>query len=418
VLDHWQEVFQTLRRNRLRTFLTACGVFWGVFMLVVMLGFGRGLENGVVRGFRNWAFNSVMIWTEVTALPHAGRQPGRRIQLTMDDAEAVRRRVDGIELVVPRNWGGGWGGSSAVGRKDKTEGFNVVAGSVDDLRLEALPIEAGRFLDPLDVSEVRKVAVIGARVRDVLFAKNEDPVGASIKVSGTEMTVVGVFRSPAPGEQGDWSNGRVFVPRSTFARINGLGPRVDALTLLVAPERSAADVETEAKALLKMRQFVAPDDNRAIRAFNLSKEFGKIQLLFRSISALTWIVGLLTLFAGALGVSNIMMIAVAERTREIGIRKALGATPSSIVAQIVTEATVLTSLAGYTGLVAGVALVEGIARLMAGAAARGPQLGMPELDIGKALIAAVVLTVAGALAGLAPARSAVAVRPVEALAHE
>lgn len=419
-IDHWIEVFQSLRRNRLRTFLTACGVFWGVFMLVVMLGFGRGLEAGASAGFGSWAMNTVFIWNESTSRAYAGRGPGRPVRMTLDDAEAVGSRISGIELVLPRNFMGGRFGGNRLSRKDKTESFGVSGEAPEFLRLEALNIEQGRFLNPLDLSETRKVAVIGARVKDVLFTPDENPIGGKIRLGNVELTVIGVYRSPMTGGRADWANGRVFLPRTTFARLNGTNINMDGLAVLVDPSRSSSVVEAEIKALLKSRHHVHPDDPRGFGAFNRAKEFAKVQGLFMGISALIWVTGTLTLLAGAIGVSNIMMIAVAERTREIGIRKAVGATPFTIMFQILTEATVLTALAGYLGLAAGVGVVELAGRIMAAApAGSGPSFfGRPSIELGHALIATAVLTLAGALAGLAPARSAVAVRPVEALAHD
>jgi putative ABC transport system permease protein len=418
-LDHWQEVLQTLRRNRLRTFLTACGVFWGVFMLVVMLGFGKGLENGATRGFGSWALNTAGVWAEATTMPYAGRAPGRQLELTLDDAEAVAR-VEGVEKVVPRNFFGGRGGGDVVSRKDKVETFRLLGDTFDWLSVEDVIIEKGRFLTPSDESETRKVAVIGARVREVLFAPDEDPIGEIVRAGGIPLTVVGVHRTSQAGERAEWLNGRIFVPRATVALLRGRGARINQLTVLVSAGHDAGEVEEAVKALLRRRHAVHPDDRPAFGSWNRAREFAKVNRLFTGIAGLTWIVGVMTLLAGVIGVSNIMMIAVAERTREIGIRKAVGATPLSIIGQILTEATVLTGLAGYSGLVAGVGVVELAARIMARAPSGGGPgfFGQPEIDLGKALIAAGVLTVAGALAGLAPARNAVAIRPVEALAHE
>jgi putative ABC transport system permease protein len=419
-LDHWQEVFQSLRRNRLRTALTACGVFWGVFMLVVMLGFAGGLENAVKGDFGNWASNAVFIWGERTGMPFAGHQPGREIQLTLEDAEFIASRIDGVDKVLPRNQRGGRFGGSAVTRKDKSESFGVSGELPEYLLLESLDIVKGRFLNPSDMSERRKVAVIGSRVREVLFGPGEEPLGQSIQIASSEFVVVGVYNAPAAGGRADWINGRVFVPQTTYARTYSTGNKVGAFAILVDPKRSSMEVEQEVRRALYARHRVHPDDTRAMGSFNRAKEFGKINNLFLGIAGLTWIVGVLTLMAGAIGVSNIMMIAVSERTREIGIRKAIGATPFSIMFQIVQEAVALTALSGYMGLVAGVGVLEIASRIVASMPkGQGPSFfSNPEIDIGKAVVAAVVLTVAGALAGLAPARSAVAVRPVEALAHE
>jgi putative ABC transport system permease protein len=421
-LDHWHEILQSLRRNRLRTLLTACGVFWGVFMLVVMLGFSGGLERAVLGDFSNWAANTVIVWGDRTAKAYAGHQPGREIQLTEEDAEAVVAHIEGVELVLPRNPRGGFGGARPyrISRKEKTESFGVSGEVPDYPRVDNIEVSPGRFFNPGDLVERRKVAVIGAHVQEQLFEKNEDPVGQNIQIENAEYVVIGVYHFPAAGGRAEWLNGRVFVPRTTFNRTLGAGNRAAALFILVAPQRSAIDVEADVRALLSRRHRVDPEDPRGIGGFNRQKEFRKIRNLFLGISGLTWVVGVLTLLAGAIGVSNIMMIAVAARTREIGIRKAIGATPASIMIQIVKESVVLTALSGYLGLVAGVGVLEIVSRVVAAMPkGKGPSFfSSPDIDLPKAVVAAVVLTVAGALAGLAPARSAVAVRPVEALAHE
>jgi putative ABC transport system permease protein len=419
-LDHWHEILQTLRRNRLRTFLTACGVFWGVFMLVVMLGVGRGLERGVEADFGVFAFNTVFVWGQRTGMPYAGQQPGRQLFLTTDDAERLRQ-LPGIELVLPRNFLGGFGGRTVVSRLDKSQSFGVTAEEPDYLRLEPLEMARGRFLNPDDLGGSRKVAVVGRRVVEALFADGSDPIGGRIIINGFTFTVVGVYKTDESGPRGDWVAGRIFVPRTTFVRTYGGGNRVSGIAMLVRAGFSSTEVEEQARVLLSQRHRVHPQDIRAFGSFNRDKEFRKVSGLFLAIQGLSWFVGMLTLLAGALGVSNIMMIAVAERTREIGIRKAVGATPFAITTQIVAESTVLTGLAGYLGLVVGVGVLEIVARVMKAMpkSANGPSLfGAPEIDIGVALLAAGVLTAAGAFAGLAPARAAVAIRPVEALAHE
>jgi putative ABC transport system permease protein len=420
-LDHWQEVFQSLRRNKLRTALTACGVFWGVLMLVVMLGFGRGLENAVTRDFANWAPNAIFIWGQRSSKPYAGQQPGRDVVITEEDAEYVAARFPGIDAVVPRNQSGGrWGGTNLVTRKDKSESFGVFGDMPEYLQLENLNITQGRFIDSWDVAERRKVAVIGDHVREVMFASDEDPVGQRLRIGSSDYLIAGVYKSLQSGGRADWINGRIFIPRTTFARVYNSGNRLGSMALLVGAKSSSAEIEQEVLTALRERHRIHPEDLQAYGSFNRQKEFKKINNLFLGIAGLTWIVGVLTMLAGAIGVSNIMMITVSERTREIGIRKAIGATPVSIIVQIVKEAVVLTALSGYLGLVAGVGILQVAARVVeAMPKGKGPSFfSSPEIDLSRAVFAAVMLTVAGALAGLAPARSAVAVRPVEALAHE
>jgi putative ABC transport system permease protein len=421
-LDHLHEILQTLRRNRLRTFLTACGIFWGVFMLVVMLGFGRGLEKAVEEDMGFFAINNIGFRAEQTSKPYDGRQAGRRVWLNLDDIEAVNQ-VPGIKVAFGRNHNFG----ARVFRTDGTRGDKSVecmmTGDYPEIQqTEASEITRGRFLNVIDMKEARKVAVIGSRVAELLF-DGEDPIGKYVKAANVSFEVVGVLHASAfgQGRQRDFYNSRILIPRPNLARILGLGDRVTSIPALVDGTRWAMEVEDDVKALLKRRHHVAPDDDRAIWSFNREKTWKQFQGLFFGIRALSWVVGVLTLLAGAIGVSNIMMIAVAERTREIGIRKAIGATPLSIMGQIVAEATMLTGLAGYLGLVAGVGALELSAKIMAAIpkTGEGPRFfSTPELDLGKAIAAAVLLTLAGAIAGLAPARAAVSVRPVEALAHE
>jgi putative ABC transport system permease protein len=415
-LDHLHEILQTMRRNRLRTFLTACGIFWGVFMLVVMLGFGRGLEKAVEEDIGFWAINNIGFRGDVTSKPFAGRQAGRRIMLTLEDVAAVNQ-VPGVDVAWGRNHFFG----SQISRGDKTMSAMVTGDFPEIFRTEASQVKSGRLLNPADISESRRVAVIGTRVQDTLFG-SDDPIGRTFKVAGGLFQVVGVLDSATagPGGRQDFLATRVFIPRPTLARIMGMANRVTSIPILINDSRPSVDIEAEVKALLKARHKVAPDDERAIQGFNRDKAYKKFVGLFTAIQTLTWIVGVLTLLAGAIGVGNIMMIAVAERTREIGIRKAIGATPLTIMSQIVAEATLLTGLAGYLGLCAGVGVLEIAARIVRSMPrGQGPSFfSSPELDIGRALLAAALLTVAGALAGLAPARAAVAVRPVEALAHE
>lgn len=419
-LDRWNEVFETLSRNKLRTLLTACGVFWGVFMLVVMLGFGSGLEKGVMSSMGRFARNAIFIWPEVTSKPYKGHGPNRKIRLMTSDGTLVAQRVPGIVTVAPRTHGGWGGNTSPVARGDKTEAFSVSGDVPEFLKIEPLVIEAGRFLNPLDLIEFRKVAVIGQRVQEALFSPGENAVGQTLRIRGVTFTVIGVFHSEAAGERADFLNGRILTPRSTFNRMNGLGEEAHYFTVLVEEGTSSSVVETQVLNLLKARHQVHPEDPAGLSSYNMEKDFRKLTNLFLGIATLSWFVGGMTLLAGAIGVSNILMISINERTKEFGIRKALGATPRTIIAQVVQEAVVLTGAAGGLGLCAGVGLLAVAQNIFESMPkSKGPQFfAPPDLDLPTALIAVTILVVAGALAGLAPARTAVAIKPREALATE
>jgi len=415
-LDHWQEIRVALLRNRARTALTAFGVFWGIFLLMVMLGSGSGLRKGVLQGFADGATNSFFLWTQRTQKPYAGMPAGRGIRLTNADVEAIREKVPEAEVVAPRNQLRGFGGGNNVSRGRKTGAFSVMGDYPDIRRVQPLRIETGRFLNPIDVEESRKVAVIGTRVRELLFSRGEEPIGDSIVIGGVYFQVVGVFASPRTGDAAERDAQTIFVPFTTFQRAFNYGDRVGWMAIISRPDVPASEAEERVLSLLRSRHKVAPDDLRAFGHFNLEEEYSKIQGLFSGIRLLVWIVGVGTLAAGVIGVSNIMLIIVKERTKEIGIRRALGAKPSAVVSQIVSESVILTSLAGYLGLVAGIALVVAIGRLLPPGGA-----GMfldPDVGVGEALQALAILVAAGVVAGLAPAQRALAVSPTVALRSE
>lgn len=415
-LDHWQEIRVALLRNRTRTLLTAFGVFWGIFLLMVMLGSGSGLRKGVLQGFSDGATNSFFIWTQRTQKPFAGMPAGRGIRMTNADVAAIREKVPEAEVVAPRNQLRGFGGGNNVSRGRRTGAFSVMGDYPEIRKIQSLKIEKGRFLNPIDVEESRKVAVIGTRVRELLFARGEEPIGDSIVIRGVYFQVVGVFVSPQTGDAAERDAQTIFVPFTTFQRAFNFGDRVGWMAIISRPDVPASVAEEKVLSLLRSRHKVAPDDLRAFGHFNLEEEYTKIQGLFSGIRLLVWIVGVGTLAAGVIGVSNIMLIIVRERTKEIGIRRALGAKPSAVVSQIVSESVILTSLAGYLGLVAGIALVVGIGKLLPPGGA-----GMfldPDVGVGEALQALAILVVAGVLAGLAPAQRALAVSPTVALRSE
>jgi len=411
--DHWQEILEVLRGNKTRTFLTAFGVFWGIFMLMVMLGSGKGLSNGVQQDFSDGATNSVFIWSQRTSKPWRGMPPGRTIQLEVADAAAIRQQVEEAGVVCPRNQLGGWRGGNNITRGRKAGAFSVMGDYPDIARIQSVRLVAGRFLNPIDVQERRKVAVIGPRVQEVLFDKDEDPLGGLIRINGVYFKVVGVFKPSRSGNSRDDQAQSLFVPFTTFQSAFNYGDKVGWFAITSRPAASATVMEEKVLALLKERHRIAPDDQRALGHFNLEKEFGQIQGLFAGIKMLIWIVGIGTLAAGVIGVSNIMLVIVRERTNEIGVRRAVGATPFAIQLQVVYEALVLTCVAGYLGLVAGVGVVEVTAGLIP--ASDGGMFKNPEVSLAAALQTLVILVGSGVLAGLFPARRAVKMSPVEAL---
>jgi putative ABC transport system permease protein len=416
-LDRWQEIAAALAKNRLRTFLTAFGVAWGIFLLVVLLGSGNGLSNGVLQGFSGTATNSLFVWGMRTSKPFAGLDAGRSIEFTNADTEELRRRVPEAAVVSPRLQMGGWRGGATVRRGTEAGAFNVVGDYPEIFTIQSMILERGRLLNRLDLDEQRKVAVVGTRVVETLFEKGAEPIGDAIEISGVWFKVVGVFRTRQSGQQGERDASTIYIPFTTFQQAFNAQNRVHWFAVTARPEHKASAVEAKVLDILRTRHKVAPDDRRGIGYFNLEKEFGKITGLFAGIRLLMWIVGLGTLTAGAIGVSNIMLIVVRERTQELGIRRAIGATPLAVVGQIVLEAVVLTAVAGLLGLVAGVGLLEGVARLVAANAdpAQPSMFVAPGVAFGQALRAVAILVAAGVVAGLVPAQRAVAVPTVVAL---
>lgn len=413
-LDRWQEIYHVLTMNKLRTILTAFGVFWGIFMLVILMGSGNGLENGAKSNFGSFATNSVYIWGQSTNMPYKGFKRGRWVRFDNEDTKALQD-IEGMAVLCPKNQLGGHRGSNSV-QHGKYYGSFQVSGDVPEI-LEISPRKMikGRFLNELDENGKRKVAVIGERVAEVLFEPDEDPIGAYIEINGIYFMVIGVFDLHASGDFSERELERIHVPFSTFQQAFNYGNRVSWFSVLSEPNTPVSIVEQRVKEVLKKRHSVHPDDPRALGSFNAEEQFQKMNYLFMGINLLVWFVGIGTLLAGVIGVSNIMLVVVKERTKEIGIRKAIGATPASVVTQILLESITLTSIAGYFGLISAVGILELVNDSM------GEGAGMfknPEIDFNAAIISLIILIVGGTLAGLIPAQKAASVNPIIALRGE
>ena len=417
-VDKWQEIFSTLGRHKLRTTLTAFGVFWGIFMLTVLLGAGKGLENGVAIGFPR-VTNMVWLWSQgTTQIPFQGMPIGRWVRFEPADIEGIEKNVPSVGFVQGQNNVGVWGGTPPYTvHKSKNGAFSVQGGFAGVELYNSLAITDGRSFNEIDVRERRKVALIGQRVRDQLFLPGEPAVGGTLTINGISFDVVGVFKSLSNGEEQQQEE-RIYLPNDTlryaFNQVGSIG------SMLFTPKEGvhARVAEEDVKRYLAQRKKVSPDDKGVFGSFNLQDEHDKIQGLFSGIRAFSWIVAIGTILAGAIGVGNIMLIVVKERVREIGLRKALGATPASIVIMIMQEALFLTVVAGYSGLVVGAMLLEGIAKMLEASGGKAGFFGPPELEFGTALVALAVLIIAGVLASIMPAAKAAAVNPIVALQEE
>jgi len=417
--DKWQEIMSVLRKNKLRTFFTAFGVFWGIFLLVIMMGSGNGLRNSALSGFGDMATNSFFMWTQRTTMPYKGFQRGRFYNFKNSDTEAMRQNIADIDLIAPRlqAWGFRSPGDNVV-RGDRTGAFDIYGDTPDFFKINPMTVVQGRVLNEKDVNDLRKVIVIGDRVLTEMFSTGEDPVGEYLRIQGVYFKVVGVVRSRSDGHQAERDERSVFMPITTMQRTYNLGDRVGWYSITATAGVPASRVEKQAKDLMKKRHHIHPDDDRAVGSWNMENEFNKFVNLFNGIKVLVWIVGIGTLFAGVVGVSNIMMIVVKERTKEIGIQRAIGATPAHVISQIIVEAVFLTTLAGYFGLVAGVGIIELIDYAMTMSQAESEMFKNPEINFNMAMSSLLVLLVAGVFAGLIPARRAVKIRPIDALRDE
>ncbi len=417
-LDRWQEIYHVLSKNKVRTFLTAFGVFWGIFMLVIMLGSGKGLQHGVTQNFGDMATNSVFIWTQQTSLPYKGFPRGRGYNFENEDAVALAHSIPEIKYLAPRIQAGGFMQTNNVIRGLKSGIFNIMGDYPAFNKIDPLNFISGRFIDDLDIREKRKVAVVGTRVVELLFNKEEKPINQYIQIQGVYFKIIGVFRSKRTGEQADQENQNIYMPFTTLQRTYNYGNAIGFFSITSQDDIPVSVVEEKAIRLLKQRHSIAPADESAVGHFNLQKEFDQMQGLFFGIRLLVWIVGTGTLLAGVIGVSNIMLVVVKERTKEIGIQRALGAVPRVIITQIMTESIVLTTFAGYFGLVVGVGLLELINYLLGSTGANTEMFVHPGIDFSVAVTALTILVVAGAVAGLIPAYRAISIKPIDALRYE
>lgn len=411
--DSWREILDSLSRHKLRTTLTAFGVFWGIFMLVNLMGVGSGLKNGAEANMGSLK-NAVFIWSgRPTSIPFKGLSRGRYVGLNDADLEALRARIPELDVIAPGN---GIGTQYTV-YENKGDSFDIDGIAPVELRAKGYELLDGRFLNDFDQQERRKNVVIGERVREVLFA-DENPLGKQIQIRGVPFMVVGIIKPSALNNWAQRDTLKIFLPHSTIRKTFNQGDRVYRLLITPKEGGDAVELEKDVVALLQERHKVHPKDAGVIGSYNAQKDYNRVQNLFTGINVFSWIVAIGTIIAGVVGVSNIMLITVKERTREIGIRKALGAPPSSIVATILQESLAITLIAGYAGLAVGVGSVELIDAVASNAKGGFGTFLNPQVSFSTALVAIGVLLVAGSFAAYLPARRAAAVDPVIALQDE
>lgn len=415
-LDKWKEIWATLKANPLRTTLTAFGVFWGVVMLMAMLSFGSSMQTGMQRQVKGMATNLLFIWGQQTSEAFDGLPPGREVRFSTDDIPHLRR-LPAIEHLAPRLQLGGWMNNFKVRRNSKNGTFTVMGDYPEFAKIIAFQYDAGRFINELDIQQGRKVAVIGDGVRALLFGPDEDPIGQYIEISGIFFQVVGVTHTLRGGGMGNRDRETVWVPFTTMRASFNTGDRVGFFAMTAKPGFDGPELERQVRGVLSDRHRVAPTDKLAMGSFNMFVEFGKFDTFMLVILIMSWVVGGATLMAGVVGVSNIMLITVKERTKEIGVRKALGAPPLSIVAMVMKESIALTLIAGLVGVSAGVGIMAFFDYVLTNVATDLP-FGPPNVGFTTVLTALAVIVGGGSLAGIMPASHAASIKPIEALRAE
>ena len=414
--DTWQEIFGSISKNKTRTIITIIGVLWGIFIYIALSGAAKGLDNGFERQFENIAMNSMFVWAQRTSIPYDGFKIGRRIELKLSDIEYLKKQVPEIQYIAPRNARGVFGGSSPlVVRNNKSSNYNVYGDFPVYTKIATKKIyEGGRFINEEDIKYKRKVCVIGERTQTELFDKEEDPIGQYIQIDNIYFQVIGVHKFVPGG--GFESDGDIFIPFETYRQIYNSGDSVQWFTIAAYDDVNVVEVEKDIKSVLKRIHRVAPEDERAFGGFNLGEIFNKIVGFSKGMTLLSLIVGIATILAGVIGIGNILLISVKERTKELGVRRALGATPSEVRNQIIIESVFLTLVAGILGIILGAFVLAGINA--ATTDITDFPYTNPTVPIPFILGALFIMVFLGTLIGLIPAKRAVSIKPIDALREE
>ena len=417
--DTWSEILEALTANWFRTLLTSFGVLWGIFILVILLAAGKGLENGVKQGFGGMATNSMFMWTQTPSKPYKGLPKGRRYNFKTGDVEAIKQNVPNLRFISPRNQLGGFGGANNVVRGLRTGAFNVYGDYPEVIKQEPMDITSGRFINYSDINENRKIAIIGEGVRKDMYEPGEEVIGSYIKISGVNFMVIGTYKKKGNNNRNpEEAQKQIYVPFTAFSQAFNMGDTVGWMAITANDETSITDLKSQVFDVIKSRHSIHPEDDRAIGSFDLSEEFSKINGLFVALKAVAYFVGILVLLSGIIGISNIMLIVVKERTNEIGIRRALGATPWSIRGQILMESIFLTIISGMAGIALATGVIALVNNQLNGMDTSEMMFANPSVDLRVVFTALSILIISGLLAGLIPAQNAIKVKPVDALRTE
>lgn len=415
--DRWKEILEVLTSNWFRTVLTAFGVFWGILILIILLAAGKGLENGIKADFGDIATNTMFMWTRSTTKAYKGLPQGRSFEFKLEDVETLRDNVPNLRFISPRNQLGGFRGGNNVTRGIKVGAYNIYGDYPEIIRQDPMTITSGRFINHNDIREKRKVAIIGNGVKNDLYDRDEDVLGTYIKIQGVNFTVVGTYKKKSNDGDGEEGQKQIFVPFTTFSQAFNTSNDVGWMAITANDGTSISDLKEGIVNQMKEKHKVHPDDTRAVGYFDLYEQYNRVESLFGAMSFIAYFVGILVLISGIIGVSNIMLIVVKERTKEIGIRRALGEDPWSIKKQILMESIFLTIISGMGGIIFGALFIYGVNALLD---ANGPvdMFLNPSVSLGVVSAALIILIISGLLAGFIPAQSAIKVKPIDALRTE
>ncbi|KFF06812.1 ABC transporter permease [Flavobacterium reichenbachii] len=417
--DNWDEILQALTANVFRTVLTAFGVFWGIFILVILLAAGKGLENGVKQGFDGIATNTMFMWSQSTSKAYKGLPKVRRFDFRNSDVQALKEALPDLLYVSPRNQLGDFNGTNNVVRGTETAAFTIYGDYPELIKQEPMDIIKGRFLNQQDILEKRKIAVIGKGVIAQLYGKEEEVVGTYIKINGINFMVVGVYKSKQQGGNAEEQQKNIFIPFTTFQQAFNYGDKVGWMALTAKDGSSITELKPKILELIKALHSVNPADERAVGNFDLYEQYNKVQSLFNILQIIAYFVGTLVLISGVIGISNIMLIVVKERTKEIGIRRALGATPAAIRGQILSESIFLTIISGMLGIAVATGVIALLNMFLASMPpGKNTMFANPSVDLRVVFVALLILVGSGLLAGFIPAQTAISVKPVDALRTE
>jgi len=416
-VDTWQEIFGSIAKNKTRTVITVIGVLWGIFIYITLSGAAKGLDNGFDREFEDMAMNSMFVWPQRTSVPYAGFKVGRYPRFTLANVAQLKKQIPEIQYIAPRNARGVFGGSppASVVYKEISRTYNIYGDFPDYTKISTKKIyNGGRFINEQDQENQRKVCVIGERTQEELFDEDENPLGKYIRINNVYFQVIGVHKYLEGG--GFESDGDIFIPFNTFRNLYNSGEEVDWFTIAAYDDADVVAVEKNVKDVLKKIHKVAPEDERAFGSFNIGEVFNRISGFANGMTFLSLVVGLATIFAGVIGIGNILLISVKERTKELGVRRALGATPNEVRIQILLESVFLTVIAGVVGIILGAGVLA-IINLFTQDLSDFPYTN-PTVPIPLVIGALTTMVLLGTLIGLIPAQRAVSIKPIDALREE